>query len=195
VFAGTCAEYEWTGSRLAEDSPRQPGSLYGVCKNALQEIYAAAAEHLRVSAGWGRIFLPYGPHEDSRRVIPTAISQLLRGLPADFSHGKQVRDFIHVEDLAGAFVALLSSSHEGPMNLASGEPMELGDVLERIGRLIGRPELLRIGARPARAGEPMTLIPDVTLMKRSLQFKPRFDLDSGLEATLAWWREHLKGSS
>jgi nucleoside-diphosphate-sugar epimerase len=81
------------------------------------------------------------------------------------------------------------------MNLASGEPMELGGVLERIGRLIGRPELLHIGARPARAGEPMILLPDVTLMKRSLQFKPRFDLDSGLKATLAWWREHIKGSS
>ena len=194
VFAGTCAEYEWSESLLVEDSPRRPATLYGVCKNELHEIYAAAARNYGVSAGWGRIFLPYGPHEDSRRIVPSAISQLLRGLPAEFTHGKQLRDLIHVEDLAGAFVALLSSSQEGPMNLGSGEPIELKEVVERIGHLIGRPELLRIGARPTRDGDPMTLIPNVTLMKSSLQFEPRYSLDAGLKSTLAWWQEQIKGS-
>jgi len=79
------------------------------------------------------------------------------------------------------------------MNLASGRPVELGEVLARIGHLIGRPELLRIGARPMRAGEPLSLTADVTLMKRSLSFEPRFDLDSGLRATVRWWAEQLDG--
>jgi nucleoside-diphosphate-sugar epimerase len=194
VFAGTCAEYEWTGRPLSEESPRRPASLYGVCKNALQETYAAAAKEYGVSAGWGRVFLPYGSHEDSRRVIPTAISRLLRGMPAEFSDGKQLRDFMHVEDLAAALVALLQSPHEGPMNLACGRPVELGEVLARIGHLTGRPELLRIGARPMRPGEPLSLTADVTLMKRSLSFEPRFDLDSGLRATVRWWTEQLDGT-
>jgi len=195
VFAGTCAEYEWTGRPLAEDSPRRPASLYGVCKNALQETCAAAAKEYGLSAGWGRIFLPYGPHEDPRRVIPTAISTLLRGEAAEFGDGKQLRDFMHVEDLAGALVALLQSRHEGPMNLASGQPVELGEVLGRIGHLIGRPELLRIGTRPLRPGEPLSLTADVSFMRRSLPFAPRFDLDSGLRATLRWWTERLDGTT
>jgi len=195
VFAGTCAEYEWTGRPLAEDSPRRPASLYGVCKNALQEICAAAAKEYGLSAGWGRIFLPYGPHEDHRRVIPTAISRLLRGEAAEFGDGKQLRDFMHVQDLAGALVALLQSPHEGPMNLASGQPVELGEVLGRIGHLIGRPELLRIGTRPLRPGEPLSLTADVSLMRRSLSFAPRFDLDSGLRATVRWWTERLDGTT
>ena len=66
------------------------------------------------------------------------------------SHGEQVRDFLHVEDVARAIVSVLDSELEGPVNIASGEAVTLKSVIETIARLIGRTDLLRIGAVASR---------------------------------------------
>ena len=68
------------------------------------------------------IFFLYGPHEPPGRLIPSVIQALLKGEFARCSHGRQIRDFLYVEDVAEAFVALLDSDITGPVNIASGSP-------------------------------------------------------------------------
>lgn len=186
AVAGTCAEYDWSGSGLLSDlstalAPRTP---YGEAKNALR----AAAEQMSLSLGWGRIFFLYGPHEDERRLVASVARALLAGLPARTTHGRQVRDFLHVADVGAAFAALLDAEVEGPVNVGSGEGVTVADVVQRIAAIVGRPDLVELGAIEAPLDEPPLLVADVTRLRDDVGWRPARSLDDGLRDTVEWWR-------
>jgi nucleoside-diphosphate-sugar epimerase len=81
-------------------------------------------------------------------------------------------------------VAVLDSDLEGTVNIGSGEHVTQRHVVEMIGQLTGRPELLQLGAIPASAGEPERLVPDVRRLK-TIGFTPKHTLESGLADTIA----------
>ena len=192
VGAGTCAEYAWSPNVVCREgqTPLQPATLYGTCKNALQSIQSHAARQLGISAAWGRVFHLYGPYEPRNRLVPSVTCSLLQGEPAPCSHGRQVRDFLHVQDVARAFVTLLESGWDGPLNIASGIPVSIRQIVELIAEVIGRTDLLRIGSLPAAGDEPERLIADSTNL-RSLGFSPRYSLEEGVRNTVAFWRSAL----
>ena len=193
VMAGTCAEYDWShGLCLESVTPRTPGTVYGTCKNALQEILSIYSNQFGLSSAWGRIFFLYGPKEHPSRLVSSVIQSILRGETARCSSGEQVRDFMYVTDVASAFVALLNSDIQGPVNIASGEAITLKDVVERIATKLGRPELLKLGARSTNLQDPPLLLADISRLKGELGWQPSFDIDRGLDETIAWWKEELK---
>lgn len=192
VSAGTCAEYDWGhGLCLERETPLSGATLYGVCKRAVFAVQESFAAQMEMSAAWGRIFMLYGPHEDRQRLVPSVILPLLRGQPAPCSHGRQIRDFLHVADVGEAFAALLDSTVTGPVNIASGHPAAIGEVVQMIAVLVGRPELVRMGAVQAPAGEPERLVADVSRLTTEVGWTPRYDLESGLRQTIDWWQAAL----
>jgi nucleoside-diphosphate-sugar epimerase len=185
VTSGTCAEYEAGHALCIEaETPCRPATLYGASKHALSVLQAAMCRQMGVSSAWARVFFLYGPGEPDRKLISSVISSLLRGELAETTHGAQVRDFLHVEDVARALVAILDSGLEGAVNVGSGQPVTQRHVVETIGRLMERPELLRIGAIPAAGNEPERLVPDISRL-RSTGFTPRHTLESGLRDMIA----------
>lgn len=193
VVAGTCAEYAWRGHDgvCREDvTPLAPEALYGSCKNALREMLDAYAPLFGLSHAWGRIFSLYGPYEQSSRLVPSAVTSLLNGQVARFGDGNLVRDYLHVGDVAAAFVAVLDSDLEGAINIGSGRGVRIADILTEIGGIIGRRELLNIGARPIQEREPAFLVADVARL-HGLGWEPHFSLESGLRQTVDWWRTRM----
>ena len=164
--------------------------MYGTCKHALQEVLGAYSRQYRLSSAWGRVFFPYGPHEYSSRLVPSVICALLEGRPALCTSGEQVRDFIHVSDVASAFVALLSSTIEGAVNIGSGQGVAVKDVAMRIGGQLGRPDLVHLGARPVKE-EPPIIIADVRRLEQEVGWRPTIGFEGGLAWTIDWWRMQL----
>jgi nucleoside-diphosphate-sugar epimerase len=193
VAAGTCAEYDWAEGYCREGTtPLEPATPYGVAKDALRRLLAAWSEQARVSFAWGRVFFNYGPGERPERLVSSVIRSLLRGKRARCTDGSQRRDFLHVSDVADAFVRLTASEYEGAVNIASGQPVEVRSVVQHIAAAIGRPDLLDLGAL-SRGEEPPLLVGDTRRLRGALQWAPRFDLESGLEDTIAWHREQARG--
>jgi nucleoside-diphosphate-sugar epimerase len=190
VTAGTCAEYSWEGAGICREdtTPLEPASLYGASKDALRRMQESLARQLKFSTAWGRIFFPYGPGEPSERLVPSVIRSILQGQPAQCSHGRQVRDFIYADDVARAFTALLDSSYTGAINIGTGKPVTIAEVAQAAAQAAGAPELLKLGAVPARSGEPDVLLADVTQL-RSIGFRPRWKLSDAMAATAIWWRD------
>lgn len=192
VMSGTCAEYGRTDGPCHEhETPLVPETLYGVCKHALQLVTTAFANQTQLSSAWGRIFHLYGPGEPPERLVPSVIRALLIGEPARCSHGDQVRDFLAVEDVAGAFVALLDSDVTGPVNIGAGVPITVGGIVEEIGRHLGRPDLIRLGAVDAPLGEPAVLVPDTSRLATEVGWRPTLSLQDGLAKSIDWWRAAL----
>jgi nucleoside-diphosphate-sugar epimerase len=181
IMAGTCAEYDWTGDgRLTEETPANPATLYGAIKDATRRAVCAAGDHLGGSVAWGRIFWLYGPGEAPGRLVSDVTAALAAGRPIDVSEGLAERDFLHVDDVAGAFVAALSSNWRGPFNIGSGEAVALREVVSLIGRAAGRPDLIRFGARPTPPNEPPRLVADAGVLRREIGYAPGISLDRGL---------------
>ncbi len=194
VLAGTCAEYDWTAPQpLREDAALAPATYYGVCKDATRRVATGLAERAGVAFAWGRIFFLYGPREDERRLVASVARRLAAGERAPVSAGTQRRDFLHVDDVAGAFAALLHSDVAGAVNIASGEPVTVRSIAEELARAAGRPELLDIGAVAQRGGDPEEIAADVTRLREEVGFVPARSLAEGLTETVAWWREGAAG--
>jgi nucleoside-diphosphate-sugar epimerase len=188
VAAGSCAEYQLNpGECLEAKTPLLPATLYGTCKRASGDILSSFSRQRGFSSAWGRIFFLYGPYEQPSRLVAHAVRSLLWAEPALCSDGNQILDFLHVEDVASAFVALLEAGVQGPVNIASGHPVAVRDVLREIGGQLGRLDLIRLGARQSTS--PVKSVwANTDRLKREVGWKPRYDLASGIRHTIEWWR-------
>ena len=148
VMAGSCAEYEWDGAVSAEGStPLRPATPYGFCKHALQQTLRSFCDLHGLSGAWGRIFFVYGHGEHPTRLVGSAVASMLRGEPARCTDGLQVRDFLHVEDVANAFAALLDGRVEG---VSGGAAVQ---VCRRAARLNSHPAQWALPGGRLDAGE------------------------------------------
>jgi nucleoside-diphosphate-sugar epimerase len=184
VAAGSCAEYDWAEPCLDErTTPLRPASLYGEAKASTFRLLEQAAATLGISFAWGRIFFPFGPQEKPGRLLSSVFDSISRGEPVDLSSGNQLREFIHVDDVGGAFVRLLESDLAGPVNIALGDAISVRDLVERAACVARGEHLLRFGTRPLQAGEPMVMRASTARLRQELGFVPRYTLDAGLEDT------------
>ncbi len=185
VFAGTCFEHDTSLGLLGEDSPTKPTTLYAECKDALRREVEK-----RPDSAWVRFFYQFGPWEDERRLVPSVMRAVIRGEPAKVSPGEQGRDFLHVEDVASAVCAVAESRLAGPVNIGSGKAPSVREIVETIGRIGGRPDLIRLGAVPYHPGEPMLIQADNAKL-RSTGWAPRYGLEDGLRQTFSWWQSAM----
>ena len=192
VLAGSCAEYDWKYGYCSEFiTPRSPSTVYGVCKNSLQLLLEAFSKQAGLSSAWGRIFFLYGPNEPYQKLTSSVIQSLLKGRKALCSHGNQIRDFLFVRDIASAFVALLGSNVQGPVNISSGRPVALKEIILSIAERLNGHDLIRFGAISAEKNEPDLLVGRNQRLIEEVGWTPRYNLKSGLDLTIEWWKEHL----
>ena len=188
AVCGSAYEYDWRHGYCTEDfTPLVPDTVYGTCKHALHLMVQAYVSTRQISAAWPRVFFVYGPHEHPLRLVPSVALSLLRGQPARCSHGRQIRDYLHVDDVASGLVAVLDSEVQGAINVSSGQATQLRDITLALGDQIGRPELIQLGTLPIRPNDaPLVIGANARL--RSLGWEPRFNLADGLRHTVEWWR-------
>jgi len=192
VFAGSCAEYDWSQGLCSDmRTPCNPATLYGVSKHALHQIAEAYCTQHQVSIAWGRVFFLYGPGELASRFVPAVINGLLRQEEVPCSDGSQIRDFMHVEDVASAFAALLKSDLTGAVNIASGESCTLREIGEMIMQQIKGDGRVKFGALPNRSSDPSMLIADVGRLRDGLNWSPNYILETGLADSISWWKTKL----
>jgi nucleoside-diphosphate-sugar epimerase len=195
VFAGSCFEYDHSAGMCSETETRcAPTTRYGACKLALSEVVTRPPANL--STAWGRIFYLYGPGEHPSRLVPSVIDSLLRDQPARCTHGRQLRDYLHVADVASAFAAILDGEVEGTVNIGSGEEVTVRALVEMIADAVGAPRsMLEFGAIAAAPGDSPRVVADVRRLRNEVNFRPRWSLEDGLAQTVEWWRSRESGAS
>lgn len=190
VGAGTCAEYDWRYGYCSEDiTPLKPQTLYGISKQSCQIITQEILKVADISNAWGRIFFLYGPCENQSRLVPSVINALLRGQPAPCTTGNQIRDYLFVEDVADAFVRLLDSPVAGPVNIGSGKPVSIREIIEMIGAKIGHEDLIHYGQLPIAPSEAPLIVADNRRLLNEVGWSQKHDLSEGLDKTISWWEQ------
>lgn len=190
VMAGSCAEYDWNYGFLSEDiTPCSYNTPYSTCKNTMHKLLMSFSETTGISSAWGRIFFLYGPGEHTSRLVSSVICSLLHGKEALCTNGYQYRDYLHVEDVANAFVSLLESGYQGTVNIASGHSVQVREIILKIAEKIGNADLIKFGAIPYSPKEPLFIGANTERMKKEVSWVPKYDLESGIENTITWWKQ------
>jgi nucleoside-diphosphate-sugar epimerase len=191
VIAGAADEYAARAGRCIEDvTPLGASTLFGAAKRELGDLTGALADETGLSLAWGRVFYAYGPWERPERLVPRVIRELLAGEPARATHGRQQRDLLHVSDVGSAFAHLVDADVRGPVNIGSGRAVTVRDILQHLGRAVGRPELIELGALPAAQGDQQLVVADTARLEAT-GWRPTVSLADGLDETISWWRALL----
>lgn len=188
VATGSCAEYDWASGHCHEQTtPCRPNTLYGRTKLATAAILEAMS-HGGLSTAWARLFFMYGPEASAARIPGAIISAVNRNESAKCSDGTQQRDFLHINDVASAIVALVDSAATGPINISSGTAIPIREIARLVAELMGKPELLQIGALPTSTSEPSLIVGDNARLRDELGWSPSLTLHQGLSQTIAEWQ-------
>ncbi len=186
VVTGTCAEYDWSHGYCVEDvTPLKPKSLYGICKDATRRIIELIVEKHGVSMSWARVFFPYGPGEASQRLIPS-LFRVFKGEVIPFGvNASSYRDLLHVEDTARAVVACANSKFNGAINICSGRPVQISEVVSAVARIINcDPEI--IFEIPPKNPDVNNFLVGENKKLKSLGWKQQIMLNQGLVNYQAW---------
>ncbi|MDD3528641.1 MAG: NAD-dependent epimerase/dehydratase family protein [Gallionellaceae bacterium] len=155
---------------------------------------AAAEQYLGVFARQGHataILRPanvYGPGQPLQTgfgVIRTLLEHLRRGTPLTiWGDGETTRDFLHIDDMVAACLAVLDAPASGTFNLGSGNGLSLNALCRLVERVTGRAMAIR--HQPARGVDVQTVILDSSAFRQRYGWQPRVSLDEGLRATWQW---------
>ncbi|MEW2113881.1 UDP-glucuronic acid decarboxylase family protein [Streptomyces sp. NPDC005474] len=169
-------------------NPVGPRAVYDESKRFSEAMAVAFRGEFGVDTAIARIFNSYGPsmRSDDGRVVPTFISQALRGEPLSvMSDGRQTRSLCYVDDTIDGLLALLNSTEAGPVNLGNPNEISVLELAELITEITGsRSTLTYIAPHP---DDPRRRKPDIERARTRLGWEPRVALSDGLKRTVEWF--------
>jgi nucleoside-diphosphate-sugar epimerase len=191
IQIGSSDEYGDNVAPQNESQREAPISPYSLAKSAathfLQMLYRTESFPVVVL----RLFLVYGVGQDVNRFIPQIIQGCVNNNKFPVSGGEQLRDFCHIDDISNAiFLALSNKNANGEViNIASGAPVSIKDVICLIKSLIGsgKPQF---GLVPYRISGNMELFADISKAKRILGWSPKVSLVDGLKKVIDQHARH-----
>jgi dTDP-glucose 4,6-dehydratase len=180
---------------IDENHPFQAQSPYAASKIAADKLGEAFHRAYGLPVATVRPFNTFGPRQSTRAVIPTIITQALRGRTLRLGAVTPTRDFLFVKDTVRAFLAT-AASPKAPgetFNFGSGQEISIRELVTKVASLLGKEiEILtdEIRLRP-EASEVQRLCADIRKAQTLLDWQPRYSLEEGLRETCTWIESSL----
>jgi UDP-glucose 4-epimerase len=173
---------------MREDAYLQPLSPYGVTKLAAEHLCHLYFANYQVPTVSLRFFTVYGPRQRPDMAFNRFIRAGLAGQPITlYGDGEQTRDFTFVKDIVAANLAAGDRGTPGAVyNIGGGSRVSVNQVLDIIGRLVGRP--LNIHREETQKGDMRDTFADTSRARADLGFAPEWTLEAGLAAECDWLR-------
>ncbi len=194
VHIGSSDEYGLVAAPQKEDLREAPIAPYSAAKAGVTHLIQTLARTESFPGVVARLFLAYGPGQDRSRFLPQIIGGCLENRTFATSSGEQLRDFCYIEDIVEGLIlcAVKEKAVGHVINIASGEPVSIRSVIEKVVELIGKGRA-DFGGYPYRPCENMELYADISLAKSLLDWKPQINLEEGLKRTIEYYRKSVSG--
>lgn len=175
-----------------EDHPVNPICQYGASKHTVEHYLYMYMVNYGLKYCVLRYPNVYGPRQDPNGeagVVAIFAGQMIAGDQVVINgDGEQERDFVYVEDCARANLAALTLENDGRIfNLGSNQGTSVNEIFSHLGNITGYPHPPIHG--PAKVGETRRIFLDAGRATSELGWRPRIDLDEGLAATVAYFRQ------
>ena len=187
--------------KFSESTPYDPRSPYSASKAASDHIVRSYFHTHGLPVTISNCSNNYGPFHFPEKLIPLMITHALRDIPLPvYGDGKNVRDWIHVDDHAAGIEAVLLNGKIGETYCFGGNAERANiDVVKQILKILDKPESL-IKFVEDRKGHDRRYAIDSSKAKAELGWEPKKSFEQGLEETVAWfqknetwWKPLLKG--
>ncbi|MHA1731212.1 MAG: NAD-dependent epimerase/dehydratase family protein [Promethearchaeota archaeon] len=174
-----------------------PRSCYDESKRAGEAFIMAYKLQYGITIKISRIFNTYGPRirsgREFGRVVPNFIHQALNDEPITvFGDGSQTRSFTYVTDEIEGLLrdVWIPEAHSEVINVGNDQECTVKELAETIVELTGSNSKIVYEKLPI--DDPVRRCPVLDKAKRILDWEPRTDLKTGLEKTIAWFRDCLR---
>lgn len=193
VQIGSSIEYGRAKSPQLEnlDKFKNTYSYYGDAKQLSTKYLLNLFKKKKFPVTILRFYLVYGPYQSRNRVVPITISNALKDNNFDCSEGKQLRDFLYIDDAIRAIIKSLRCKKASGeiINIGSGKPTKIKDIIIKICKLVGSGNP-RFGIIKLRKDEMMSLYPDILKAEKIIKWKPKIELNTGLKKTIKYYKKN-----
>ena len=173
-------------------NPVGPRGVYDEAKRFAEAITMAYHRVHGIDVRIARIFNTYGPRmrASDGRVISNFLVQAIEGKPLTvYGDGSQTRSFCYVDDEVAGILALLDSTHTGPVNIGNPDEFTVLELSRLVIEVTGSSS--KVTFEPLPEDDPRQRRPDISLARRLLGWEPKVPLGEGLARTAEWMRHHL----
>jgi len=172
-----------------------PRSCYDEGKRCAETLFFDYFRQHKLKIKVARIFNTYGPrmHLNDGRVVSNFIVGALKGEALEvYGDGSQTRSFCYVDDLIEALVRMMNTSEAvtGPVNTGNPEEFSILELAEKVVELTGSNS--KIIFKPLPQDDPRQRRPDITLVRKLIDWKPQVSLEAGLKKTINYFRDLIK---
>jgi len=176
---------------FTETSPIQPNSPYAASKAAADLVCRSYYHTFGFPVLTTRCSNNYGPYQFPEKLIPLMIANAIEGKPLPvYGDGKNVRDWLYVEDHCRALDLVLRQGKPGEVyNIGGHNEMENIRIIRLLLELLGKDESL-ITYVEDRPGHDRRYAIDASRIERDLGWTPAYDFETGIRSTVAWYLEH-----
>lgn len=196
INTSSCAVYEQQKQRLKEEAAIKPQNLYAMTKLQAEEACSYYADAFCLPCVTLRLFPPYGPGDHERRLIPYVIGSILKNTPPNLTTGKQEWDFVYVDDIVNAYLAVLNTypfkDNQSIFNIGTSEAISIRTVVEKIRGGLSSDMDLPWGSVAHRANEVWYNSADIARAQTVLHWSPQIGIDEGIKKTIAWFRDYFQ---
>ncbi|MCP8617496.1 dTDP-glucose 4,6-dehydratase [Salirhabdus salicampi] len=184
---------------FVEDTPLAPNSPYSASKASADLLVRSYYETFGMNVNITRCSNNYGPYHFPEKLIPLMVTNALEGKPLPvYGNGKNVRDWLHVEDHCSAIDLVIHNGEAGEVYNVGGHNEKTNiEVVELIVEKLGASKDL-IQYVEDRLGHDKRYAIDPTKLETELGWKPKFNFATGIEETIQWylsnreWWENIK---
>jgi nucleoside-diphosphate-sugar epimerase len=194
VLASSSAAYGQMSSRpIKENRAMKPISPYGESKLINEKYAQMYYEVYKMPTVCLRFFNVYGPKQSLKSnyasVIPKFASSMQKGQrPPIHGTGRQYRDFVYVADVVNAIMLSVKSKKANglSLNVASGKTYRVIDIVKEMNKLINTD--IKPDYTPPRPGDVFATKADISLIKKTVGYKPKVNFKEGLKKTLKYYK-------
>ena len=169
-------------------------SCYDEGKRCAETLFFDYYRQHKLKIKIARIFNTYGPrmHPNDGRVVSNFIIQALRNKDITINgDGKQTRSFCFVDDLINAMLLIMNTSDKftGPINIGNPEEFTIQELAEKIVKLTNSSS--KIVYKELPEDDPKQRKPDISLVKKEVNWEPKIKLGEGLKQTISYFQKIL----
>jgi nucleoside-diphosphate-sugar epimerase len=190
INTGTFFEYDTISVPLSENSELNPFNFYAKTKIAFESSLKYYFSEKGINTSTMKIFSPYGPRDEEKKIIPHLILNLLKNNPVELSQGLQKLDFVYVKDITRAYLKLIENinnfdSYE-TFNIAGGFPYSIREIVSILEEITGS----QLDTKWAEHIENENIIfSNINKSKEYLNWAPEYNIHEGLKETINYYRD------
>lgn len=194
VNTGSSSEYGLKNKSMKENDICSPLNMYGITKNASTQYGQLIAKKENKPIISLRLFSPFGPLDDGKKLISTATIKALQNQDIKLANPKIARDYIFIDDVVDLYIKSIHKANKFKgeiFNVGSGIQTKIYDVIENIMQITKSKSKIQWGDYKSRDYDSEIWVANMEKTKKYFNWKPKYNLNQGLEKTIDWFKLNL----